>query len=115
MTKQEMFTKAWLGLAGQNWEQSVLFGECMYRGPGGLKCAAGHLIPDEKYRSEMEYVSIPSLLEKYPFLLGKLLDDDHKEFLWQMQKAHDSNTALFIRAKMMDIAKANELVVPEVE
>lgn len=27
---------------------------CLYRGPDGRKCAAGHLIPDEDYRTEFE-------------------------------------------------------------
>ncbi len=27
---------------------------CAYRGPNGLKCAAGWLIPDEEYTPEME-------------------------------------------------------------
>jgi hypothetical protein len=29
-------------------------GNCLYRGPNGLKCAAGHLIPDDKYDERME-------------------------------------------------------------
>lgn len=29
-------------------------GYCLYRGPNGTKCAAGHLIPDDKYDPKME-------------------------------------------------------------
>jgi hypothetical protein len=29
-------------------------GECMYRGPDGLKCAAGHVIPEDKYEARFE-------------------------------------------------------------
>lgn len=36
-------------------------GICMYRGPDGKKCAAGVLIPDEEYESQMEGLSWQSL------------------------------------------------------
>lgn len=29
-------------------------GFCMYRGPNGLKCVVGHMIPDEKYKASFE-------------------------------------------------------------
>ena len=38
-------------------------GTCWYRGPRGLKCAAGCLIPDDKYNSDMEMMSWLSLAE----------------------------------------------------
>ena len=34
--------------------QSKYMGKCLYRGPDGLKCAAGHLIPDDEYDEKME-------------------------------------------------------------
>lgn len=27
---------------------------CLYRGPGGAKCAAGHLIPNKRYQASLE-------------------------------------------------------------
>lgn len=62
MTKQEMFERVVRGLAAQGWERSVDPDDedpddgllCLYRGPGGRKCAAGHLIADEHYRSFLE-------------------------------------------------------------
>lgn len=36
--------------------QSKRGGLCMYRGPGGTKCAAGILIPDDAYDARMERV-----------------------------------------------------------
>jgi len=32
-------------------------GLCQYRGPYGLKCSVGHMIPDEKYHNDLEGVS----------------------------------------------------------
>lgn len=39
---------------------------CMYRGPGGKKCAAGLLIPDEKYTPRMEHKSVEVLNMNFP-------------------------------------------------
>jgi hypothetical protein len=101
MTKQEMFTKVWLGLAGQNWKRSTEPSadddhddpRCCYRGPDGLKCAAGHLIPDEKYERKFEFFNIRNLLEKDPLLLGFEIPansrNDIVSFLTRMQSAHD--------------------------
>lgn len=36
-------------------------GICLYRGPNGLKCWAGILIPDEEYVPEMEHMSISQI------------------------------------------------------
>jgi len=35
-------------------EKSLGEGGCLYRGPNGLKCAIGHLIPDSTYTSCIE-------------------------------------------------------------
>lgn len=55
-TRQETFNQVVRGLASQRWERSVdpSTGLCAYRGAGGTKCAAGHLIPDEDYDKSFE-------------------------------------------------------------
>lgn len=60
MNAQEIFDTVFTKLYEQG-KQSVdpeLPHTCMYRGPDGMKCAAGFLIPDELYRPEMENISI---------------------------------------------------------
>lgn len=48
MNRQEVFNKAVKGLAAQGFQSSRNEDKtCRYRGPEGLKCAVGHLIPDE--------------------------------------------------------------------
>ena len=48
MNRQEVFNKAVKGLAAQGFQSSRNKDKtCRYRGPEGLKCAVGHLIPDE--------------------------------------------------------------------
>src|SRR5687767_5712675 len=54
MDKQTIFNAMWTGLSGQGWKRSIADGSCLYRGPGGLKCAVGHLIPDALYDPGME-------------------------------------------------------------
>lgn len=91
MNKQEMFTKVWRGLETQKWEKSRAdkIG-CLYRGPNGMKCAAGHLIPDEKYKPKMEGDPILLLLTHDPSLFGEPITDEDMYFVYDMQQAHDS-------------------------
>jgi hypothetical protein len=53
MTKQQTFDIVARHLLQQNCKCEVR-GRCVYRGPGGLKCAAGILIPDELYDRNFE-------------------------------------------------------------
>lgn len=89
MNKQEMFTKVWLGLASQGWQRSAVGDNCRYRGPNGMKCAAGHLLPDENYNTRFESRNVFSLLQDYPLLFGQELDREGEVFLTRMQQAHD--------------------------
>tara|TARA_B100001146_G_scaffold152086_1_gene133687 strand:+ start:242 stop:553 length:312 start_codon:yes stop_codon:yes gene_type:complete len=54
-------------------------GQCLYRGPNGLKCAAGHLLSDEDYSPDMEGLRVVDVFHNHP----------HKWLISQMQKAHD--------------------------
>jgi hypothetical protein len=60
---------------------------CLYRGPDGLKCAAGHVIPDSMYSEDMEnralfqlkdQKKIPKSLIRHAGLMS-LLQDVHDE------------------------------------
>lgn len=57
--------------------QSKLDGVCVYKSPQGLKCAAGCLIPDYKYRKSMEGNRYTTLVKKYniPPAHVKLVDE----------------------------------------
>lgn len=67
---------------------------CAYRGPDGLKCAVGALIPDELYRDNMEGRTIRTLLisdrDAY-HKLSRLLDRVDVQLLEEMQTIHDHN------------------------
>lgn len=66
----------------------------MYRGPNGLKCAVGHLLPDDLYLASMEGDSALTLLDDFEGISEHLLALDwpeltSKTFLRDMQKIHD--------------------------
>ena len=64
-------------------------GTCKYRGPKGLKCAVGHLIPLSIYSREMEGNNMSSLHWKqdaYPELAPLW---PHSQLLSDLQAAHD--------------------------
>lgn len=88
MTLQEIFSTAFIGLRNQGFERSMAFGGCMYRGEGGLKCAIGHCIPDEKYTFDLEGAAadIPMIM--------KAIGADNKIALpvIELQEAHDNGS-----------------------
>lgn len=81
MTRQEMFDTAVRGVISQGAPSVDRFGGCLYRGPNGLRCAAGWLIPDDKYSPELESKTVDALEGIFPEL--------QLEFLGALQCAHD--------------------------
>ena len=88
-------------------------GNCWYRGPRGLKCAAGFLIPDDKYNSDMEQMSWLSLAEDniVPFTNGDLITSlqiihdihDPKDWLNQLYELAaklNLNTSVLIKFQL---------------
>lgn len=77
--------------------------DCAYRNPDGLKCAIGHLIPDEMYDPKMESGSVIRLFENFPEIKEYLLNEfgnknserteisDYNDttFLLKLQQIHD--------------------------
>lgn len=56
---------------------------CLYRGPNGLKCAAGVLIGDDEYCEEMELNSWNELVKH------GLVPNEHKNLIHTLQGIHD--------------------------
>lgn len=93
MTDQEIFDKVATHLLTQN-ERSVALGTCMYRGTGGMKCAIGCLIPDDRYLPWMERRSV-----EYPGIseaagVGPVPDEDETDdwLPMQLQHIHDNES-----------------------
>lgn len=86
MTNSEAFVKMANHLLTQN-RKSIGDLYCCYRGPDGLKCAVGALIPDEEYSLDFESFDINGLLSqnKIPSSLSKL----NINLLIRVQRIHD--------------------------
>ncbi len=85
---QEVFDYVVNALRLQN-ERSIREGSCVYRGPDGLKCAAGHLIPDEDYKSCFEGRSVMMLSNAEVAIYFKNNQFDIN-LVCDLQEIHDS-------------------------
>lgn len=114
LTRQQVFDKAYIGLAAQGFQQSMdTERNCRYRSYGGLKCAIGHCIPDELYDSEMEGKSIEEGFIAV-FLPGFLADHDNT-FLKDLQICHDeADEPRDMEGQLRNFAEQWGLTVPEV-
>ncbi len=109
MNRQEAFNKVYLGLKGQNFKRSHDGSYCKYRGPHGLKCAVGHLIPDDKYSEHMESASMGFILEA----IGIPADD--YTFYDSLQSCHDMSKPGEMDGRLKLFAREWNLIVPDVE
>lgn len=103
MNRQEIFDRSCAGIVAQGGPSVSKNGKCLYRGPNGRKCAAGHLIPDETYSKKMEGnssfgVEIPGI-------------EEYTTFVRELQIRHDraaettSSDAEFLKIWVPDTAK----------
>ena len=98
MTKQETFDRVVAHLRAQGrrsqWVQDG-YTVCRYRTPEGLQCAAGCLIPDERYSEDLEGNGVETLMEFFTELGHDV------KLVAHLQEVHDFNppekweTALF--------------------
>lgn len=65
-------------------------GVCLYRGPDGIKCAAGHLIPDDEYDPEYEHQGASEVS-----LDGESFFGHDLHLVEALQNAHDAGTRTF--------------------
>lgn len=114
-TKQEIFDRVEQHLAQQGEPALCMLPQydeydeeysCAYRTPRGLKCAAGCLIPDEKYNPEFENATFSGVL-----LFGTLTcDPDLVDFIENLQMAHDARGSLHeLQNELRDIANEYDL------
>jgi hypothetical protein len=77
-------------------KESEVGAGCFYRGPDGLKCAAGCLITDEEYRPWMEGYAINCIINNHtPYHMGEtprsLMErlQDRERIVAELQQCHD--------------------------
>lgn len=90
MDTRELLAKAIVGVIKQG-RPSRDSGFCMYRAPGGLKCAVGHLIDDAHYSSSFEGESIGGrgATRAVARSIGREFSRREFEFLKAIQACHD--------------------------
>ena len=88
LTNQKVFNAVATHLLKQN-KRSGFGLKCLYRGPNGLKCAVGVLIPDSIYEKDMESKNAGYLLDNYP-AVKKLLAGVSSGLLEKLQSIHDT-------------------------
>lgn len=113
LSKQEVFDTVLNGIRGQGGFARE-DGECLYRAPHGCKCAAGWLIPDEKYDLMMEgylITGIPKYATRDEPVASMLGIDPHDiDFLEELQDCHDhAETMMRWENRMHGIAIEHDL------
>lgn len=107
-TLQEVFNKVAIHLLTQKKKSvSATDGTCHYRGDGGLKCAAGILIPDDQYSSNMENKSWGSII------CHKFVEDKFANQIQCLQNIHDVAPVSDWENDLVLFAMKNGLTFPE--
>jgi hypothetical protein len=115
LTQQEIFNRVYTGLKAQGFKRSLsgpddAVSRCRYRGEDGLKCAIGHLIPDEKYEEGLEGLCA-SVVEVRNASGTSGIDWN---FLDDLQVCHDEgNTPADMERLLKRFAADYELVIEE--
>lgn len=109
-TEQEVFDQVAIHLLTQNRRSLISVtgilcqtGACAYRGDDGCKCAAGSLISDDEYFTEMEGDSWRSLSAR------DVVPIDHLELIIDLQRMHDANPPELWPERLEYIAISYEL------
>lgn len=111
MTNQTAFNRVVRALRRQKRRSSDGEKGCLYRGPHGLKCAIGHLIPDRVYNEKMENRNPFNLCGGSPYL-RRLFRDCNLTFLDELQVIHDQTDPLFWEQKWEQLALRWNLRMP---
>lgn len=114
-SKQAIFNKVARHLLRQGKASKNSLQDCLYRGPDGLKCAIGALIPDKVYKPEWECndpahwgMSADDLTRTIPQYVG-----DDGNFATELQALHDANKPSLWPQKLRKFAKEHELKLPK--
>ena len=120
--RQATFTKAFLGLAAQGFNRAgevttrsyndESYFNCLYRGPNGYKCAIGHCITDEQYRTIQEGMGATS--PEVCAVMGYAYQSDDSRWASRLQYVHDTGkTPMQMLEKLLLFVMEHNLTVPK--
>lgn len=116
-TKQETFDAVVTHLRQQNARAMDKYEGCAYRGDNGTKCAAGCLIPDDKYSKELEGRSMYSNVcgeEKITDAGRLIVELGHDiDLVYELQLMHDGHDPENWENEFKLIAKKHGLTYTE--
>lgn len=111
MTNQEAFDTMVRHLRRQGCRsQDEAHQTCLYRGPNGLKCAVGALIPDEEYMKEWDEKGV-----RVERLGCRALDGLNFDMLAFMQFTHDHISITQWEYRFVEAATRYGLTIPPLE
>lgn len=113
-TAQQVFDQVAAHLLKQN-EQSRNEDDskCMYRGVGGLICAAGCLISDEEYSPDMDVGSSVGGGSWGSMVAAGTVPEHHSYLITQLQRIHDSSYPHLFKQRLINLAASEGLVFNE--
>lgn len=105
MNYQDTFNKVARHLLAQDTKSEDENGNCLYRGPDGLKCAIGVLIPDDKYYKTLEGIRAESSV------VSKILKASREDriFLKDLQQIHDDYDPPVWKDRLSNLANSYAL------
>lgn len=112
LTKQEMFDRAYRGLASQEWKQCLNANAdgCIYKGSDGMRCAWGWVdrgIPEIHNENSLDHMRHAGVGVIYT------LDADSYAFALNLQSAHDDyDSPNAMRNAFEDLASEYSLTIP---
>lgn len=104
LSTQEAFSKMVTHLRTQGVKSMDGKNGCVYRGPNGLMCAVGCLIPDDKYYPMMEYKPLSHIFKGWERRTQELLSD--------VQVVHDGCAPSKWEEKLHQVAGEYGLTMP---
>lgn len=116
--KQQTFDTVVTHLRKQNAKSSDEDDDCFYRGPNGLKCAAGCLISDESYDPAMEGCKVECIGDLKHHVtkdgayakLGKALEGHDLNLVAKLQDIHDDRSIRKWEDCFRKLAKKHNLI-----
>lgn len=90
--------------------------KCLYRGPNGLACAVGGILPDRLYCDKIEGAAVDGLFNpnntRYNPPIVKYFGEKNKKLLFSLQSCHDSYEPFLWLVRLKEIGSQFQLVWP---
>ena len=113
LTRQEIFTKAYLGLKGQDWARITgLTGTCVYTDHSGRHCAIGHVfeVPTDLQNDGINSPGFRGFFRDN----GYDFSQDDIDWMKSLQLQHDNADGYHgMRDNMEHFARQSGLEIPE--